>query len=95
RLFMVGFRPKELRPICNNAIAWQSGRVLESGEVSTQGNARVRPGKSGESFLGKEKDVDIGHVVEAFVLADIALSDESFRKLAMKVIRFYERKRGG
>ncbi|MEM8671556.1 MAG: hypothetical protein AAGG48_28810 [Planctomycetota bacterium] len=94
RLFMVGFRPKELRPICNNAIAWQSGRVLESGEVSTQGNARVRPGKSGESFLGKEKDVDIGHVVEAFVLADIALSDESFRKLAMKVIRFYERKRG-
>jgi len=74
RLLLIGYGGHDLHPICTNAIRWQSEQVLGSGEVSTEGNTRVRPGKSGESFLGREKDVDVAHVVEAFTLASQVLS---------------------
>lgn len=92
RLLMIGYSRHELHPICTNAVRWQQGRILKSGEVSTEGNQRVRPGKSGETFLGKEKDVDVGHVVESFMLAS-TLSDESLNSVALSVARFYENKR--
>ena len=93
RLVMVGYDGHELQPICMSAIHWQKDRVMDSGEVSTEGNTRVRPGKSGESFLGKEKDVDVGHVVEAFTLGGKVLSDRTFDTLAARVVYFYESKR--
>jgi len=92
RLLLIGYGGHDLHLICTNAIRWQSERVFDSGEVSTEGNTRVRPGKSGESFLGREKDVDVGHVVEAFMLASQVLSDQTLDKLAMSVVRFYEGK---
>jgi len=94
RLLMIkGQHGHDLQTICSNAIRWQKTRILDSGEVTTEGNARVRPGNAGESFLGKEKGVDIGHVVEAFMLASRALSDPTHNYLAQKVIDFYEKKR--
>lgn len=93
RMLMMGHNENDLKRICVNAIRWQKGRILASGEVSTEGNTRVRPGRSGESFLGKEKHVDIGHVVEAFMLASQALADTKSNQLALKVLEFYESKR--
>ena len=79
-----------LRTVCENAVRWQQQRVLKSGEVSTAGNSRVRPGEAGESFLGKKKGVDVGHVVEAFLLASHTMQDESLNALALHVLSFYE-----
>lgn len=92
RLLLINYRQHDLQQICENAIGWQKGRILSSGNVLTEGNARVRPGNSGESFLGREKDVDVGHVVEAFMLASMTFSDKESETLALKVIRFYETK---
>ncbi len=39
------------------AVKWQMSRILPDGTVSTEGNSRVKPG--GETFLGKEKAVDV------------------------------------
>lgn len=46
----------KLRDCLSCASDWQKSRILESGEISTQGNVRVYAG--GESFLGQEKQVD-------------------------------------
>lgn len=93
RLLLMGDPDHDLKSICTQAIQWQEKRVLDSGEVSTEGNSRVRPKGSGESFLGRKKDVDVGHVVEAFMLASQALSDTNLKTVAQKVIAFYQRKR--
>lgn len=93
RLLMIDHHETGLRSICVNAIRWQKSRILASGEVLTEGNTRVHPGRSGESFLGRKKDVDIGHVVEAFMLASQALSDTDSYSTAQKVISYYESRR--
>ncbi|MCR9197960.1 MAG: hypothetical protein NXI04_04920 [Planctomycetaceae bacterium] len=82
--------PPGLRTVCKNAVRWQQQRVLKSGEVSTAGNSRVKPGEAGESFLGKKKGVDVGHIVEAFLLASHTMQDESLNALALHVLSFYE-----
>lgn len=83
----------DLRAVCENAVRWQQQRILKSGEVSTIGNSRVKPDDAGESFLGKKKGVDVGHVVEAFLLASHTMQDKSFDALALQVLRFYEQRR--
>lgn len=83
----------DLRTVCANAVRWQQQRVLQSGEVSTAGNSRVRSDDAGESFLGRKKGVDVGHVVEAFLLASQAMQDESLNELALHVLSFYEHRR--
>ena len=37
------------------SVQWQASRVLDTGEISLQGNTRVYPG--GETFLGSKKQV--------------------------------------
>ena len=93
RLQMIDHQGHDLQSICENAIRWQKERILESGEVSTEGNTRVRPGESGESFLGREKGVDVGHVVEALMLASLTHSDAESLSMAKNVISFYEQNR--
>ncbi len=91
RLLMLHHQEYNLKMIGLHAIQWQKTRVSNSGEVLTEGNTRVRPGKSGEHFLGKEKDVDIGHVVEALALASHVLAEDAYNKLALKVIGYYKK----
>lgn len=90
RLLMLNCHDHNLEPICLNAIRWQKGRVLATGEISTKGNTRVRPGDSGESFLGREKDVDVGHTVEALMLASQYFSDPASKEIATRIVKYYE-----
>lgn len=71
------------------AMQWQRRHILASGEISTQGNTRVRPG--GESFLGAPKGVDAAHVVEALVLAAAHSGDDAWNELARRVASHYRR----
>ena len=84
RLLMLGHKQEKLESICLKAINWQESRILASGEISTEGNSRVRPGESGESFLGREKDVDVGHTVEALMLASHQFSKRQFNDSASR-----------
>lgn len=72
---------------------WQMSRISKSGEVSTQGNSRVIPVADGKSFLGTQKDVDVGHVVEALILADQQFSDARYSAAARRVVALYERRK--
>lgn len=93
RLLMLEHRNDKLESICLRAIRWQKDRIFTSGEISTEGNSRVRPGKSGESFLGREKDVDVGHTVEALMLASHQFSSREYIELATLVVEYYSKRR--
>jgi hypothetical protein len=66
---------------------WQKSRILESGEISTQGNVRVYAG--GESFLGQEKQVDwIKSMIGLFAMGYYS-NQNTFVLTANKVKSFY------
>ena len=77
-----------LGQIIARAAYWQSTRVLNSGEISTEGNTRVYPG--GEEFLGNEKGVDVLKTVKSFFYMSILSGDDTYQKLARRVIEFYD-----
>ncbi len=87
RLLLCDPANEPLQNALKHAIVWQKSKVLDSGEISTEGNHRVRPG--GESFLGTEKQVDVMHSVEAFILASIFDETETYLQTASKIISFY------
>ena len=70
------------------ATSWQIRRILENGEISTEGNTRVFPG--GESFLGQEKGVNYAKTVRALYYLSSLTNDASYRELAKRVLNFYE-----
>lgn len=66
---------------------WQKSRILENGEISTQGNVRVYPG--GESFLGQEKQVDwIKSMIAMFAMGYYG-NDTSYITKANQIKDFY------
>ena len=69
------------------AAHWQAGRVTASGEIDTTGSTRVRPG--GERFLGREKDVDVAHTIEALALAAAVTGDAHLAEAAHRAWRHY------
>ena len=70
------------------ATDWQKSRVLDTGEISTEGNTRVFPG--GEAFLGNEKSVDVIKTVKAlFYMATLSDNNE-YEILAQKVLEYYK-----
>ncbi len=83
------FRPNDaaLRDALEKAIRWQETRVLDTGEIITEGNSRVFDG--GESFLGKEKTVDVSHTVEAFALAYAFTRESHYLARAQMIAIFY------
>ena len=87
----MGYTDDDLAAISTNAIRWQQQRVLRSGEISTVGNSRVNSTDGGESFLGRKKDVDAGHTVEAFTLAAHYLNDSAYIDLAQQIVGFYRK----
>ena len=91
RLLLMGYTDDDLADISINAIRWQQQRVLRSGEISTVGNSRVTSTDGGESFLGRKKDVDAGHTVEAFTLAAHYLNDSTYIDLAQQIVGFYRK----
>ncbi len=72
------------------AAAWECGRVLPSGEVSTFGNSRVFPG--GEKFLGSEKNMAALSVAQCLYAAGAVFGDTRFNQRAAAVVKFYFRR---
>lgn len=70
------------------AMDWQTTRILQNGEISTEGNTRVYPG--GESFLGNEKTVDAEKTIRALLYFSTLTENESYRDLGLKVLDFYD-----
>lgn len=81
----------ELKAILKDGLScaadWQSSRVLETGEISTEGNTRVYPG--GESMGGKEKQVDVEKTAYSFYYMTTLTSDQSYADLSQLVLGFY------
>ncbi|MBN8216592.1 MAG: hypothetical protein J0L75_08105 [Spirochaetes bacterium] len=67
--------------------AWECGRILPSGEVSTFGNSRVFPG--GESFLGEGKTVAALSVAQCLYAAGGLFGDSTFSAWADRVVKYY------
>jgi hypothetical protein len=70
------------------ATLWQQSRILESGEISAEGNTRVYPG--GESFLGNEKEVDVEKTIRAFYYFAELTNNDEYWKLANKIYNYYK-----
>lgn len=66
---------------------WQRTRVLASGEISTDGNARVY--KGGEQFLGEEKNVAWKDTAFSFWYYFYLTQNEAFKRLGDAVVKFY------
>ncbi len=90
-LFMLLPEDHKIKGSLANALAesasWQLTRIEDTGEISTQGNTRVFPG--GESFLGNEKGVDYAKTVKAFLYISILGDLQEYRKVALKILDFY------
>lgn len=78
----------KLEPVLVKATQWQESRILETGEISVEGNTRVFHG--GESFVGKEKEVDIEKTIRAFYYFSVLAEDDSFKNLADKIVDYYK-----
>ncbi|KOY84513.1 hypothetical protein AD998_20160 [bacterium 336/3] len=77
----------ELWDCLSCASDWQKSRILESGEISTQGNVRVYSG--GESFLGEEKQVDwIKSMISMFAMGYYS-NQNTYISTANKIKSFY------
>ena len=78
----------QLRGIAQRALNWQLTRISDRGEILTDGNARVHT--NGEAFLGRPKDVDVAHTLEALALASLDRSGERYIHIAEQVYRYYQ-----
>ena len=83
---------KELENAIIGAVEWQKSRVLNTGEISTEGNTRVYPG--GESFIGTEKEVDVEKTLRAFYYMANLSGDKSYKQLADNIYGYYKNKKG-
>lgn len=92
RLLILGYPSQKLGPIAKKSLDWQLTRIAPSGEILTTGNARVNPSENSETFLGRPKDVDVGHTLEALTLAAIYHNDTSLNQTATRVLNFYLQK---
>lgn len=63
--------------------AWEKGRILPGGEVSSEGNTRT--GRGQESVMGKAKDINYPEVVQALMLWGAISRSPDYRAEAMKV----------
>lgn len=89
RLLLMEYPDPTLTVVCDRALAWQVARILPRGEIDTTGNSRVRSDGTGEAFLGRVKDVDAAHTIEALMLASVLFPDRGYRAQAAQVLAHY------
>ncbi len=78
----------QLQGIALRALDWQLTRISDHGEILTDGNTRVHA--NGEAFLGRPKDVDVAHTLEALALASVDRADRRYINIAEQVYRYYQ-----
>ncbi|TDF41991.1 hypothetical protein EYS14_03895 [Alteromonadaceae bacterium M269] len=89
RLRLMGYESDRIPESSTSSINWQITRLLPTGEISKEGNTRVKGNGEGEAFLGRTKDVDVGHTVEALLYAALYEDNNSSVDIAKKVLSFY------
>lgn len=67
---------------------WQASRVLNSGEISAEGNTRVYPG--GESFLGDEKSIAWVDTLLSFYYVKSLSQQSVYLDLANRIRSYYQ-----
>jgi len=77
---------KTLSVSLKKGMDWEVSRILPSGEVSTEGNARVYTG--GEGFLGAEKGVSYKAVYYSLIYAHYFMQDKEFLDHARRVYQY-------
>ncbi len=92
RLLLMGFSGHDLDKVAVKAMAWQVSRINDQGQISTSGNSRVNHSINGESFLGRKKDVDVGHTIEALMLSSLLLRQNGNLEIAKNVVKYYQEK---
>ncbi len=93
RLVLMGYPEPNLVAVCDRALTWQIQRILPSGEIDSRGNSRVRTDGTGEAFLGRSKDVDAAHTIEALLLFAVLNRNPVTVSLAQQVLQHYRNKR--
>ena len=78
----------QLHQALQKSVEWQLSRVLDSGEISQEGNTRVFEG--GESFLGKEKGIDYAKTVKSFIYLSVLGNDATLHAMAQKILDYYD-----
>ena len=77
----------QLQRALQKSVEWQLSRILDSGEISQEGNTRVFDG--GEAFLGEEKGVDYAKTAKSFIYLSVLANDTTFRDVAERILEFY------
>jgi hypothetical protein len=86
--YVLYYPSRRLQSSIAKGIVWEMPRILSTGEVTTEGNSRVKPG--GESFFGKEKEVDYQDVIMALLYYGTTHNDERVLHVADRVISHVE-----
>jgi hypothetical protein len=76
------------------AVAWQLGRIKESGEVDVTGNTRTGVGKE-KGYNGEPKNVNYNEVVFALTYYGIVHHDQSALAAADRVFAYTQRPKSG
>jgi hypothetical protein len=80
------FRTKILQAVVKGA-NWELTKILPTGEISTEGNTRIKPG--GEVFLGKQKGVNIPEVLRGLSYAAAISGNQSIWNAAQRISSYY------
>lgn len=76
-----------LRTAIEKGMAWQSSRVLASGEVSAEGNTRVREG--GEQALGQTRPIATSDVAVGLYYWTAVSGNGTYRAAAERLVTYY------
>lgn len=74
------------------AIAWEKGRILPTGEVMVDGNARTGLGQ--EAFMGKIKDVNYAEAAVAMIFGGQVIGDPKATDLGKQVATYVAHLKG-
>jgi hypothetical protein len=70
-----------------SGFAWESARVLSTGQIDTTGDSRVGPG--GEIYFGIEKQVNYPEVIRAFALYGAITGNSSYSQASVQILQYY------
>jgi hypothetical protein len=87
---VIHFPDRQVEEAIRKGIQWELGKVEKNGTISSQGNTRVRPG--GETFLGHEKQINVGEVLLALLYYHVRTGDREALQTAERVLAHYSQR---
>jgi hypothetical protein len=84
QVWLTYFPDEKLEPVVKKAIAWELGRVKETGEVEVAGNTRT--GLKQEKWQGRYKEVNLSEITFCFLYDHARTGNEESLNAAKKII---------